>query len=402
MRRLYAVLLAVLLAAGLAGFRDPARALGQGSWSISVPEYEFGQQATFRATFEPADALQEAIFFLQIEGDSRAYAATIPAPGEAVYQLDLSQQHLRAFSRSLYWFEATLANGEKVDSEKYQFDYIDNRFEWQTRSADPFTVHWYEGDTHFAQSIVDIAKAGLERVNSLVTLPEAEKIDIYAYSSASDMQVALDLSEQKWVAGHADPDLGVMVVWLPTGPDQRLIMEQRIPHELMHIRLYQDVGPAYDNLPTWLNEGLASVAELYPNPDYLVLLQSASQKKTLLAIASLCHGFPRDASSTLLAYAQSTSFTRYLQQQYGTSSLDRLVEAYADGLTCERGVQSVFGRSSAQLEQEWRTATFGENAVANAFSNLLPWLVLAGLALATPLGLMLRNWRKRPAAEPAK
>ncbi len=402
MRRWYSALLAVLLAAGLAGFRDRAPALAQGAWSISVPEYDFGQQATFRATFEPAEALQEAIFFLQIEGDSRSYAATVAAPGEAVYQLDLSQQHLRAFSRSFYWFEATLANGEKVDSEKYQFDYIDNRFDWQKRSADPFTVHWYEGDTDFAQSIVDIAKAGLERVNSLVTLPEAKEIDIYAYSSASDMQIALDLSEQKWVAGHADPDLGVMVVWLPTGPDQRLIMEQRIPHELMHILLYQDVAPAYDNLPTWLNEGLASVAELYPNPDYLVLLESASQKKSLLPMASLCHGFPRDASSTLLAYAQSTSLTRYLQQQYGTSSLDRLVDAYADGLTCERGVQSVFGSSLAQLEQEWRTATFGENAVANAFSNLLPWLVLAGLALATPLGLMLRSWRKRPAAVPAK
>ena len=402
MRRLFQLLLALLITAHMIGLSVLPPAHASNPWELPTPEYTFGKQATFQARFVSGEALEKATFFIQIEGESRRFDATVTASGNITVTLDMSQLPVRAFSKNPYWFEATLTNGSILDSDKSIFDYVDNRFDWQVRDAPPFSVHWYEGDTDFAQSIIDIANAGLERVESLVTLPEPKPIDIYAYSSAGDMQVALDLSEQKWVAGHADPDLGVMVVWLPIGPEQRLLMEQRIPHELMHIMLYQDTQQGYTNLPTWLNEGLASVAELYPNPDYLILLENASQKKSFLAMSSLCRAFPRDVSGTQLAYAQAASFTRYLQQQYGTSSLEKLVSAYADGLSCERGIQSVFGNTLTKLERDWRSATFGENAVANAFSNLLPWLVLMGLALVAPIGLVLRGWRKRPAAQSAK
>ncbi len=402
MRRLSQLPLAILFTACLTGLwvSQPARA--SDPWIVSAPDYIFGKQAVFQASYESGVTLEKATFFIQIEGETRPFPAMVTPPANVKVKIDLSQLPVRAFSKNPYWFEATLTGGTVIDSEQYLFNYVDNRFDWQVRNAPPFTVHWYEGDTDFAQSIIDIANAGLERVESLVTVPEPTPIDIYAYSSAGDMQVALDLSEQKWVAGHADPDLGVMVVWLPLRPEQTLLMEQRIPHELMHLMLYQSNSTAYTNLPTWLNEGLASVAELYPNPDYQLLLENASQKKSFIAMSSLCRGFPRDVSGTRLAYAQATSFTRYLQQQYGTTTLQKLVLAYADGLSCERGVQSVFGLSLTKLERDWRSATFGENAVANAFSNLLPWLVLTGLALAAPISLVLRGWRKRPAAQSAK
>jgi hypothetical protein len=402
MRRLSQLLLVLLFTACLTGLSVLPPTHASNPWDVSPPDYSFGKQATFQARFESGKALEKATIFIQIEGESKSFTATVTPPGNMVVQVDLSRLPVRAFSKNPYWFEATLTDGSTLDSDKYTFDYVDNRFDWHVQETPPFSVHWYEGDTGFAQSIIDIANAGLERIQSLVTLPELQPIDIYAYASAGDMQVALDLSEQKWVAGHADPDLGVMVVWLPIGPEQRLLMEQRIPHELMHIMLYQKTLRGYTNLPTWLNEGLASVAELYPNPDYLILLENASQKKSFLTMSSLCRAFPRDVSGTQLAYAQATSFTRYLQQQYGTSSLEKLVSAYADGLSCERGIQSVFGVTLTKLERDWRSATFGENAVANAFSNLLPWLVLMGLALAAPIGLVLRGWRKRPATQSAK
>ena len=165
-------------------------------------------------------------------------------------------------------------------------------------------------------------------------------------------------------------------------------MERQIPHELMHILLFQELGPGYENLPTWFNEGLASIAELYPNPDYLILLDKARLNNTLLPIESLCQTFPREASGAFLAYAEATSFTRYLHQQFGTSGLKQLVMNFADGMDCQRGIQATYDETITQLERKWRREAFGESIVSSALEKLLPWLVLAAAALLVPLGLI--------------
>lgn len=117
----------------------------------------------------------------------------------------------------------------------------------------------------------------------------------------------------------------------------------------------------------------------------------------LLRMETLCAAFPRDASSALLAYAQSASFTRYLHAQYGASGLDRLMKSYRDGLDCKRGVEVALGSTLKQLERQWRVNVLNENRTGVAAQNLLPWLVLAFVALAAPLGLALGRLLRKPA-----
>lgn len=166
-------------------------------------------------------------------------------------------------------------------------------------------------------------------------------------------------------------------------------MERQIPHELMHILLYKTLGTDYNNLPAWLNEGLASIAELYPNPDYMTLLDSAQKKGNLLSIQSLCLSFPKDASSAFLAYAEATSFTRYLLQTYGSAGLISLLDTYRKTRGCDQGVEIAFNQSLFQLENQWRQSEFGEVILTNAADNIIPWLLLLGLVLAVPVVLSL-------------
>ncbi len=374
----------------------PARA--QAQFVESWADYRFGERITFYAKVRSSAFIDTAHVFFQAHADTRTVVgeAQIQAQEEGLYLLSythlLADYHLRAFSQVDFRWEVVISNGEKVNSPAYEFFYEDNRYEWNSLEENPFRVHWFEGDVPYAQSIIDAAEKGFFQAQTLLPIPKPQFMEIYIYPDSNSLQAALQPGSRDWVAGHAEPDLGVIVAALPSGPDQVILIQQRIPHELMHILLYQYMGSGYDNLPVWLSEGLASLTELYPNADYDLLLKDAVERKALIPMAALCQTFPRDASNALLAYAQATSFTRYLHGVYGVSGMQDLVAAYANGLSCERGVQKALGRSLSQLERNWRSEALAEDMTAAAFDNLRPWWILLGVVLITPLILIAVRW----------
>ncbi len=391
--RLRLLMIAVILASCL--FAAPASAQA-GEFPISAG-YTFGKEIAFRGVLPKGSKADSAALYFLAQGElkTRSGPATLDSSGQLHYVADLASDPIRAFSTVVYWFEVALKDGQVLKSERSSLYYEDNRFEWRTRASADFRVHWYEGDDAFAQSLLDVAELGLENIQKLLPLKLNEPVEVYVYASAQEMRATLQTLSKNWVGAHTDPDLGVMVVSLPRGPEQRLEMERQVPHELMHLLLFQWLGVGYGNLPAWLNEGLASVAELYPNPDYLTLLDKALVDDRLLPMASLCRTFPREASGAFLAYAQSTSFTRYLYQQYGSTGLEKLARAYADGLSCERGVQTALGSTLPQLERRWRGEAFREDALLKALVNLSPWLVVFLLALVLPLSLALAGSKRK-------
>ncbi len=240
------------------------------------------------------------------------------------------------------------------------------------------------GDISFGQAAFDAANAGYQAIQALIPITPGNPIQIYIYSSAADVQNTLNLGGTTWLGGHASPDLGVVLVSIVPGETQTIEMERQIPHELAHVLLYRLAGPAYANLPTWLMEGIASQAERYPNANYAQVLNVSTQNKALLPLSDLCGPFPADASGATLAYAESDSFTRYVHETYGTSSLQEIIQAYADGLTCEQGVERAFGLPLAELELRWRQAVLGEKTTGMAFQNFLPYLLLLLIVLIIP------------------
>jgi hypothetical protein len=188
--------------------------------------------------------------------------------------------------------------------------------------------------------------------------------------------------------GQASPDLGVALVSISPEAEQGIEMERQIPHELAHVLLYQRAGQAYERLPVWLREGIASMVEIYPNPDYRLALEAAGQNGTLMEMTSLCTPFPADAGRAFLAYAEADSFTRYLYNTYGSSGLFNLILAYADGLDCEQGARRALGVTLTQLDHRWRQSALGGNAGGVAVQNILPYLILLGIILIVPIWLI--------------
>jgi hypothetical protein len=195
----------------------------------------------------------------------------------------------------------------------------------------------------------------------------------------------------------------IILISIAPGPGENLEMERQIPHEMMHLAQYEFIGNAFEKQPYWLVEGTASVAELYPNPEYRRALEKAVETRKLLPMANLCAAFPQDASGAFLAYAQSASFVRFLHEKFGASGLQDLFLRYQDGLGCEEAVSAAYGLTLSQLEYRWQQEVLAVNPEGLVARNLLPYFALAGLLFGmVALSMVFIARRSQPAREAAK
>ncbi len=381
------LILALIISGWLTIGHSPARAQSAVEIREVQVNYLFGVQVTFSARVQTAAPVQEAWLLFQSTGDPNVHPVRLNlAPdGRVIYRHPAADGALRPFAPIRFWYHIVLADGQSYTSPPYTFQYIDNRVPWQTLEDEWVRVHWYAGELDFGQTAFDIAHVGMQRISEVVPYQKSPPLEIYIYASTADLQNALNPGGMAWVSGQAAPDLGVALVAIAPDPASRSELERQIPHELAHLVLYQRAGAAYEHLPLWLREGIASLVELHPNPDYRLALMAAAQNNALLEMRSLCESFPADAARAYLAYAQADSFTRYLYSTYGAPSLFTLILAYADGLNCEQGPRRAFGMTLSQLDQHWRQAVLEMNAIQAAGQNLLPYLILLSLLLSIPL-----------------
>jgi len=356
--------------------------------------YTFGEAITFEARFEPADAVREAVIFYrpQEQPETLHGPMTLKDDGSAFFVHDLAQVPLPPFVTVYYWFHLTLKDGSTYTSPSFTLQLEDNRFQWQHMSNPPFEVFWYQGDAPFAQRILDAADKGARRARETWSAPWPEAVKIYVYANAQDMQSALHV--ENWVAGHASPTRGALFITLADTPQQVAEIQRLVPHEIAHYLLYLQTGDnGYQNIPAWLNEGLATITELTPNSDYDTTLQQAAAEHRLIPLTNLCRDFPHDASGALLAYAEAASFTQYLLHRYGRSPVHALLAAYTDGMDCNTGAERTLGKSLDALDREWQAETLQIGRWSQALQRLLPWLLLLGGLL---LSLVIGAWLVLP------
>ncbi|MFC1936359.1 peptidase MA family metallohydrolase [Chloroflexota bacterium] len=359
---------------------------------------QFGQYIEFNVEFNPTLQITAAELVISIRGENSTsvFPLTLDGQNRAAFRYQTSEHgHIHAFKTIDYQYRLQLADNQTASSPPYELLYKDNRFNWYVEARSMFVIYWQEGNTVFAQKAFDTAQASITAINQYIDLQPLQPVHIIIYQHSADLRDALTLTGQSWVAGHADVDNQIAMVSIPPGPEHGLEMERQIPHEIAHIWLYQELGDDYARLPVWFSEGFASLAEFYPNPDYLQILQNAYETDTLLSMESLCDSFPQQTDQAMLAYAQAESFTRFLFNEYSAHGLTALKEAYASGQTCDRGIRAALGRSLTQLENNWRQATFNQNIATTAITSLVPWLILLLVVMVGPVLLLLLNQQTR-------
>ncbi|NIV35564.1 MAG: hypothetical protein GWN58_40770 [Anaerolineae bacterium] len=329
----------------------------------SKASHSFAQQVTFTLQATSDAEITKVYLFFRATGEERTEAAAVTIESgpriEARHVHELRRAPLPPFATVTFWWRIEDSAGASVTTETQQFQYTDNRFPWEQLSANGLTVHWIdgEGDPIFGQAALDIVQASVEEIHAELGGTVPESIHVYIYDTQPNLDGAMVLTGREWVSGQAHPELGVVLVAIPSEAGYTSRMERYIPHEITHLLVYQAVAPiSYRYVPEWLDEGLATAHERLPTPEYAMAIEEAHAQGQLLPLKDLCVPFSPDPHTAFLAYAQSSSVVQFIRERYGAQGIRALIGAYADGASCGGGVQGALHVSLNGLETAWRAS----------------------------------------------
>jgi len=403
MTRLPVLLLIVIFVLALGFLPAPSTVAADGIVVVkSEANYSFAQQVTFTLQAASEASITQVYLFFRATGDEVAQSVNMAIePTREIspsYVHDLRRSPLPPFAMVTFWWQMEDAAGNSLTTEPQQFEYTDNRFRWEQLHTNGLTIHWIKehGDPAFGQAALDIARTSVEKVNTELRAPIPDYITIYIYDAQHNLNAAMMLAGREWVSGQAHPELGVVVIAIPFEEGYRSRMMRYIPHEITHLLVYQAVTPAgYRYVPEWLDEGLATANEQMPTPEYAITIEETRTQGQFLPLKDLCVPFPPDSRTAFLAYAQSGSVVQFIRERYGTHGIRALLAAYANGASCERGVQEALDLNLSGLETAWRASLEPQAPWRALVEQIGVWVGLWLLSLLVTVPTIGRLRRRR-------
>jgi hypothetical protein len=256
---------------------------------------------------------------------------------------------------SRIWWSWLLVDstGQRLETDRQTLLWLDDVHPWQSLRAANLVLHWYTGTQAFAQQLLDSGTASVARLHQqLGDLPPGD-VDVYIYDSSDAMRASI-LFEPAWSGGLAFPESRVVI--LGVGPGDLAWGLGAVAHELAHVVIGNLVNHCYSSLPTWLNEGLAVVAQGGPDPESQHLFDQALAANTLLPVRALSNGFAEDSGRASLSYAEAHSLVSFLLKSYGQPKMLDLLGLLQAGYRYDHALQQVYGFDSDGLDAAWRAA----------------------------------------------
>ena len=250
-----------------------------------------------------------------------------------------------------YWWTVTDASGYTVETAPAQVLFDDNRYLWNSLTEGEITIYWYEGDESFGQEIMTTAQEALARLAEDTGAHLKRSVRLYIYAGAQDLQGAV-IFPYEWTGGVAFSRYGTIAIGI--APNDLQWGKRATVHELTHLVIHQMTFNPYNDLPTWLNEGLAMYAEGELELMYTAYLNRAIVQNSLISVRSLSSPFSAYAEESYLSYAQSYSLVKFLIDNYGQDKMYQLLSTFEQGSSYDEALLQIYGFNMDGLDALWR------------------------------------------------
>jgi len=250
-----------------------------------------------------------------------------------------------------YWWRVRDASGDRVETAPAQVQFDDTRYSWRNLTEGKVNIYWYKGDDSFARQLMAVAQQALGRLAADTGASLEKPVELYIYADANDLRGAM-VYPQEWTGGVAFPRYGIMAIGI--APGEVDWGKAAISHELSHLVTGQMTLNPYNDLPVWLDEGLAMYTEGMLEPIYASLLNKAVAEDSLISVQSLSSPFSAKADEAVLSYAESYSLVEFLITRYGRDKMRELLNTFRQGSSYDGALKKVYGFDMDGLNSLWR------------------------------------------------
>jgi len=250
-----------------------------------------------------------------------------------------------------YWWKIADGGGGQLETEPTRVRFADTRYEWDSLAEGQITLYCYQDDEDFVNELMEAAQEALARL-SADTGAELDRLaQLYIYANSLDLQGAM-IHPQEWTGGVAYTRHGIIAIGI--APTNISWGKRAIAHELAHLVVHQMTLNPYNDLPTWLDEGLAMYAEGEMDEGFAAYLEWAIDNDSLISVTSLSSPFSAYSDTASLGYAQSASLARYLISSYGQPKMLELLNTFSEGSGYDAALEAVYGFDMDGLDSLWR------------------------------------------------
>lgn len=250
-----------------------------------------------------------------------------------------------------FWWVVKDASGRRFESTPQKVEFADNRFKWRNIKQNNINLYWYNGNDAFANQLMTTAQQSLERLESNSGAKLVKPIRIYIYANSQDLQGSM-IFPAEWTGGVAFTEYAIIAIGI--APSNLAWGENAIAHELTHLAVHQMTFNPYNELPTWLDEGLAVYNEGQPDTGMASALSKAISSNTLVSVRSLTSPFSAYTDAASLSYGESYSVVNFLITNYGQQKMLILLNTFQQGSNYDDAFKKVYGFDMDQLYVSWK------------------------------------------------
>ncbi len=306
------------------------------------------------------ETIDRVLLRYRIEGVTDIRVTTIvPVPFEegpvveAEWTWDMRKAALPPGAVISYSWLVEDSAGSTAESEWDTVVFEDDRHDWSSIEEGNVTLLWYRGGQAFSRELIDAATDSLETLAMDTGSYLEDPVQVFVYDGSRALREAL-IHQPEWIGGAAFTHFGIVVIGI--APEDLAWGTRAMTHELAHLVTYQMTSNPYNDIPTWLNEGLSVYAEGAVDLLCQTALNDAVEQDNLISLKTLSSNFPADIDEARLSYAESRSVVEFLIDEYGRDKISELLAVFQEGATYDGALEEVYGFGTAALENQWRAS----------------------------------------------
>ena len=325
----------------------------------SSAQANFPASLSFKLTAWDSDNITDIRLRYDIDAESFAPVVSeaavdfTPAPtADVQWTLDMKKTGGLPTGAGIdYWWIVKDSAGNSVESPHSRVSFDDQRYKWLTLAENKVTIYWYSGNQTFAEDLMSSAQQAMTRLAASTGAALKKPVKIYLYANQQDLLGAM-VFPQEWTGGAAYTEFGI--ISLGIGPSNIDWGRTAIAHELTHLVVHQMTFNPYNDLPTWLDEGLAMYNQGPLDPTFIESLNQGISNNALISVRSLSSPFSAFANQSYLSYAQSDTIIDFLVATYGQPKMLDLLTAFSKGSSYDAALQGVYGFDMDGLNTLWK------------------------------------------------